>query len=135
MFWKKQKQPSKELLALYAEEGARSSTPVIDLIKERDVAIKQVEALATLSKGVADIAAFLNQGGIQSLLTSYTKGQIASSILGGMAAKDGRNSLDARTIKQNALEITEVMEAVFNKVNERAKEREPRNPEIKDAEE
>lgn len=96
-----------------------------------EITIEQTKALISIAESFKAIASFLHEGGIQTSIARITQGSIMSSIFGGLAAKDGRNSLDARTIKQNSLEVVEIIEQVFNKMNERLQDRN-RDPEIKE---
>lgn len=102
------------------------------LRSEHEVAIKQTEALSTLATATKQIADFVTGGGLTQVLSGYARSQAVKDILGGLATHDGRNSLDARVLGQNALEITEAVEAVFKKYAERLAEQgaEPRDPEI-----
>lgn len=105
--------------------------------KENEVAVAQTQALDKLASSVCSIAEFLNNGGLQKTLGEYAKAQIAKDIMGGLAAHDGRNALDARFIKQNAVEIIHTIEAVFDKAKERADEKRrgvERDREVHDAE-
>lgn len=102
-----------------------------------EIQVKQTEALANLAEGVKTLAAFVTGGGLQQLLQGYSKAQSVQGILNGLAAHDGRNALDARVIKQNAIEITQIIESCYDKFAEvlSAKQRgEVRDPDIKDAE-
>ena len=90
----------------------------------RDIAVKQAQALEVLAKATNEIASFITGSGLSSLLSGYARSQAVKDILGGLAAHDGRNSLDARVLGQNALEITEAVEAVFMKYAERMAEKE-----------
>lgn len=87
--------------------------------KQYELEVKQAEALSTLASSVKELSQFLTQGGLTTLLSSYSKSLSVNQMLGGLAANMGRKSLDAQTIKQNALEITECIEAVFEKYAER----------------
>lgn len=104
----------------------------LTLRSEHDVAIKQTEALSVLATATKQIADFVTGGGLTQVLSGYARTQAVKDILGGLATHDGRNSLDARGLGQNALEITEAVEAVFKKYAERLAEgkAEPREPEI-----
>lgn len=104
----------------------------LTLRSEHDVAIKQTEALSVLATATKQIADFVTGGGLTQVLSGYARTQAVKDILGGLATHDGRNSLDARVLGQNALEITEAVEAVFKKYAERLAEgkAEPREPEI-----
>lgn len=95
--------------------------------------VSQTKSLEVLSKGVADIAAFLTGGGLNQLLSGYAKSQASTAILGGLASHDGRDALDARVLGQNSIEIVEQILRVHDKFHSRLSE-EKRDPEIKDAE-
>lgn len=99
--------------------------------KSHELQLKQTEALTSLAESVKVLTDFLAKGGLQHTLSGLARANIAQGILGGLAAKDGRDSLDARVIKQNALEITEIIDQVFDKVGERLKDKN-RDPEIKE---
>lgn len=101
---------------------------------KHEIEIKQTEALTTLAKGIGEISTFLTGGGLQAIINAQTKGSIMQSILGGLASHDGRKALDAQTIKQNSLEIVEMIESVFNKMHERLQDKN-RDPEIKEPKE
>lgn len=104
--------------------------PLTLVTKEnRDLQAKQTEALTVLASATRQIADFLTGGGLNQLLSGYARSQAVKDILGGLAAHDGRNSLDARVLGQNALEITEAVEAVYKKYAERLAEK-ARDPEI-----
>jgi hypothetical protein len=98
---------------------------------DHELQIRQTEALASLAQGINDIASFFTQGGIQAALSAHTKGAILQGIFNGLASHGGRNSLDARTIKQNALEAVELVMAAFDKMSERIHDKN-RDPEIKE---
>lgn len=86
-------------------------------------------ALTALAQAVSALPAAMNQA-----VNLLVKGGGVNSILGGLAQHDGRKALDARTMKQNAIEIVEQMEQVFKKYNERMSSQELRSPDIVDAE-
>jgi len=95
-----------------------------------DVSVQeQTKAISKLATSVEQISNFLVGGGLSTLLSGYARSQAVKEILGGLAAHDGRNSLDARVLGQNALEITEAVELVFKKYAERVAEK-GRDPEI-----
>ena len=98
-----------------------------------ELQVQQTKSLEVLSKGIADIAAFLTSGGLSQLLSGYAKSQASTAILGGLASHDGRNALDARVLGQNSLEIVEQVLKVHDKFHSRLSE-EARDPEVKDAE-
>lgn len=101
--------------------------------KDNALLVTGEDALIVLASATDQIANFLTGGGLVKVLSDYAKAQTVKDILGGLAAKDGRNSLDARTIKQNAVEIVEAIEAVYAKYQERKNAKEPRDPEIHQA--
>lgn len=101
--------------------------------EKREIQIQQAQALSVLAKGVSDIATFLTSGGLTELMSGYARSQAVKDILGGLAAHDGRNALDARVLGQNALEIVEQVEKVFSKYEERLSSKN-RDPELHNAE-
>lgn len=103
-------------------------------VSEKEIAVQQAQALTTLANSVQQIANFLSSGGLTSILNGYAKSQSVKDILGGLAAHDGRNALDARVLSQNAVEIVEQVEKVFDKYHERLKDKEPRDETIIDSE-
>ena len=90
---------------------------------KHELEIQQTQALTVLSEATKQIADFITGGGLSSLLSGYARSQAVTDILGGLATHGGRNSLDARVLGQNALEITEAVEAVFKKYAERMAEK------------
>lgn len=111
---------------------------VKDLVvsEPRDLAVqeKNAEALTLLAKGVNEIASFVTGGGLVQLLSGYARSQSVKDILGGLAAHSGRQALDARVLRQNALEIVTAIEKVFEAYEGKLKDKEVTDPEIKDAE-
>lgn len=101
--------------------------------EQHDLQVSQARSLEVLSQGISDIAAFLTGGGLSELLSGYAKSSASTAILGGLAAHDGRNALDARVLGQNALEVVEQVLKVHDKFHERLSAKEPRDPEIKPA--
>lgn len=120
---------SKEVLALNSQ--ANSIIEVEN--RQYELEVKQVKALSTLAEGVKELSQFLTQGGLATMLSAYSKELSVGQMLGGLASHLGRGALDAQTIKQNALEITELIEAVRKKSTERLAATN-RDPEIHDAE-
>lgn len=96
---------------------------------------RQVLAAEQTANALTLIASFLQQGGLDRAVNTLVKGNGIAGILSGLAHHDGRNALDARMLKQNALEIVEQLELVFNKYNERLSSQAKRNPDIISAEE
>lgn len=114
----------------YTPVAAENLNAVVKSDKH-EIEIKQTEALTSLAKGINDIAAFVTQGGLQAAMSAHTKGALLQGIFNGLASHGGRNSLDARTIKQNALEAVELVMAAFDKMHERIQDKN-RDPEIKE---
>lgn len=103
-------------------------------VNELSLKIRETEALETLAEGVNTIATFLSSGGLGGALSLYARSQSIQSILGGLAAHGGRDALDARTMGQDALEITEKIEKVFDKLQERLENKMKRDPDIHNSE-
>lgn len=120
----------------YAMTSLKESTRegLVQKIENYKLEVQQTQALTQLAEGVTSIATFLNGGGLMQLVQHKMAGDIMASITGGLAAKDGRNALDARTIKQNSLEVVELIMTMFNKMGERLKDQ-ARDPEIKEPQE
>lgn len=97
-------------------------------VQKHELEVQQTKALASLAEGVNAIAAFITGGGMSELLSGYARTQAVQSILGGLASHDGRNALDARVLGQNAIEITEAIEQVFQKYQSRLASKEKRDP-------
>ena len=97
---------------------------------------EQTKALVSIGESLKSLSDFVSKGGLTELLKGYSQTQIVQGVLQGLAAHDGRNSLDARYLQQNALEIVHAIEAVFDKAKERAEsaKKEKFDTEIKNAE-
>lgn len=95
--------------------------------------VSSEDALIVLASATDQIANFLTGGGLIKVLNGYARTQAVKEMLGGLTTHDGRQALDARTLKQNAVEIVEAIEQVFSKYQERLSSKEPRDPEIHDA--
>lgn len=89
---------------------------------KHELEVRNVEALEDLADGVLAISNFLTQGGLTKVLSGYARTQSVQSILGGLARHGGRAALDGRTMKQNSLEIAELVDLVFKKCAERFKD-------------
>lgn len=94
--------------------------------QSHELVLQQAQALTALASATKQISDFITGGGLSAVLSGYARSQAVKDILGGLAAHAGRSSLDARVLGQNALEITEAVEAVFKKYAERLAEKEPR---------
>jgi hypothetical protein len=97
---------------------------------------EQTKALSTIAESLSSLSQFVSNGGLTTLLSGYARSQAVKDILGGLAAHDGRNALDARVLDQNAKEISEQVEKVFQAYQEKLKSlaKDNRDPHIRDAE-
>jgi hypothetical protein len=95
------------------------------------------QSLATIANSLDRISNYIANGGLVELLSSNAKAGIAQGILNGLAAHDGRKSLDAQLAPQNIIEIAHLVDGVFEKFQERAKARAAGDldPELKNGEE
>jgi len=110
---------------------------VMDLVVADPVSapvVAQAQALQSLAKSMEVVSTFVSQGGLSSLLQGYAKTNSVSSLLNGLTANAGRGGLDARFMEQNAVEITHLIEAVFDKYEKHLSEKAERDPQIHDAE-
>ncbi len=95
-----------------------------------ELQVAQTAALQETAKAFNAIANFVVNGGLTQLVSNYARGAGANQILGGLASHGGRNSLDARVLGQNAIEIVEAIDLVFKKHAERLSSNEERDPDI-----
>lgn len=102
--------------------------------ESNEVEVRHTEALETIGRSLNSLCTFVTSGGLSSLLSGYARSQAVKEILGGLAAHDGRNALDARVLNQNALEIVTQVEAVFKKYQENLSSKEVRDSDIHDGE-
>lgn len=100
---------------------------------EMAVAQENAKNLALIGHSLSVLASFITSGRLERLLSLQAQVGCASSIAAGITQHGGRLGLDARTIKQNALEITEFTQSIFSKLGERLSEK-PRDPELHDSE-
>jgi len=100
----------------------------------KSLAMEQAKSLSVLAESMSQIANFITKGGLTQVLTGYAKTQSVAAIANGLAAKEGRNSLDARLMNQNAIEISTFIETVYDHYAERLKGKNERDPELKDGE-
>lgn len=103
--------------------------------QQYELQVSQAKSLEVLAEGIKSLADFVTKGGLSEIVAGYAKSQSAASILGGLATHDGRKSLDARLLGQNAIEIAEQVLKVTSKFHERLSAKEERDPEIKEAKE
>ena len=106
---------------------SKSNSPVLKNKVEPSsnelVVQEQTKALASIGESLKSLSDFVSKGGLTELLKGYSQTQIVQGVLQGLAAHDGRNSLDARYLQQNALEIVHAIEAVLDKAKERTEAR------------
>lgn len=98
------------------------------------LSISQAKALTSISNNFDHLVEFLTQGGLIAVLEGYSRSQGVNALLNGLLAAEGRKGLDAKNLKQNALEIVEALESVFDKYEEKLGSKLKRDPELKDAE-
>lgn len=103
-----------------------SLSPSLNL-KEREVV-----ALEAQSKALTSISNFLSGITLKDVLQHTAVHSAASALLGGLTSNDGRQALDARTMKQNAIDISYLLEAVLSKLSSHASSR---SREVHDGEE
>lgn len=117
------------LLEVPLQSVELSQRPTVSLsrLEERQVAAQEQTAQALTS-----IATFLSGVTLKDILQHQAVNGAVHQILGGLAAKDGRNALDARTMKQNAVDIAYLIEQVLGKVTSHALSR---SREVHDGEE
>ena len=127
---------------VYTEAIAKQESEIEFATRNREIVVadstalaiseSQAKSLEVLSTSVKQIADFISGGALNQLLSGYARSQAVKDILGGLASHDGRNSLDARTMGQNSIEIVELVERVFKKYAERIEEQAnaPRDPDI-----
>ena len=110
-----------------------ASDGVTELVEQRNalLAEMQTQSLGLLADSMSQLAQFVTNGGLVAALNGFAKTQAVKEILGGLAAHEGRRSLDARVLGQNAIEIVEAIEKVHDKYSERLQEKALRDPEIK----
>lgn len=101
-------------LADRPENRSLGLTNISDLVlqKERELAIQEKTATALTS-----IANFLSGTTLPEVLQTIAVNGAAQHLLGGLTSHAGRQGLDARTMKQNALDIAYLVESVFKKLS------------------
>jgi hypothetical protein len=97
----------------------RSKAPAVIEPKNYEIQVKQTEALQTIGDSLKAISSFISQGGLSAILQSQSMASGANALLQGLTAHDGRKGLDARTLKQNSVEIAEQILLVHAKFKER----------------
>jgi hypothetical protein len=92
-------------------------------------------ALETAAAALTGISNFLSGITLKEVIQHQAVHGSIREILGGLATKDGRNALDARTMNQNAIDMAYLIEKVLGKVTSHAISRTGAAPEVKDGEE
>lgn len=107
--------------------ATRDSQSLPTSIEER-----QLLALETQAKALESISTFLSGISLKEVLQHQAIHSAASQLLGGLTSKDGRQGLNAQTMKQNAIDIAYLVEAVLGKLSSHALSR---SKEVHDGEE
>lgn len=109
----------------------------LDLVvtETKELMAAQTKALTVMAESMQMIATFLNTG-LPQALAVQAKANGVSAILQGLMSKEGRNGLDARFIKQNAIESVQAIEAVHDEYQEilKAKANKELDPKLHDGE-
>jgi hypothetical protein len=96
---------------------------------------REVVALETAAAALTGISNFLSGITLKEVIQHQAVHGSIREILGGLATKDGRGALDARTMNQNAIDMAYLIEKVLGKVTSHAISRTGAAPEVKDGEE
>jgi hypothetical protein len=95
---------------------------------------REVVALETAATALMGISNFLSGITLKEVIQHQAVHGSIREILGGLATKDGRGALDARTMNQNAIDMAYLIEKVLGKVSSHALSRTGATPEVKDGE-
>lgn len=79
-------------------------------------------ALVSIGEGMKAIATFLGGTTLPEIAESMAIMKTVSDIQGGLAAHGGRAALDARTINQNAIDISHLITAAFDHLKKHTEE-------------
>ncbi len=103
---------------LEAESSSTMSQeqPLIRVSNVPTVQEREVVALETQANALAHIAQFLGGTTLPQVLQQIAVTNGMNGMLSGLVSADGRQGLDARTMKQNALEISTVIQETIKKV-------------------
>ena len=114
----------------------KNKAPIkVEVSDDLTIREEQTKALTTIADSLRSLTRFISEGGLVGVLSGYARSQAVKDILGGLAAHDGRNALDARVLDQNALEITQQVEKVFKKYQDTLQSKEKVDPNLHDGEE
>lgn len=104
----------------------RTHNPIATLVHSSPTTlqVQQTESLAVMAEAMSVMAQTFSAlpRVINDAVQTLVKGNGVNGILAGLAQHDGRKSLDARIMDQNALEIVEQLEKVFKKYNTRMRD-------------
>jgi hypothetical protein len=100
------------------------------------LAVQQQMALSSLAASVTSISQWLTTGGLEKTLGEFARATGANGMLNGLVAHDGRQALNAQTMKQNTIEVVHLMEMVRDKFQEvlKAKNANELDPDMHDGE-
>lgn len=99
-------------------QPAVSGSEAITISPELTVALGQAVA-SGISQGVLAVLASPELGRV---IETVAKGKALSGMMEGLVSAEGRKGLDASCMKQNAIDMTHLIEAVFEKFKARAME-------------
>lgn len=104
----------------------RTHNPIATLVHSSPTTLQQqqTESQVIIAEAMTAIAQAISAlpRAIENAVQTLVKGNGVNGILAGLAQHDGRKSLDARVMDQNALEIVEQLEKVFKKYNQRMRD-------------
>lgn len=119
---------SKEVVAVEP-----TPTPVAQPVMPKEM----VEAVSSIAESLKGISTFLAGQTLPQVLESYSIMTCLGQIMNGLTANQGRVGLDARTIKQDAVDGTHRILAAFDHLRDTFEQRKngERDPNIVDPEE
>ncbi len=83
-----------------------------------EIEARQTAAMEGISQSLTALASFVTKGGLVEVLSGYSRALGVGQAVQGLLQHSGRAGLDARTMKQDAVEIVHKIEQVFEKYNE-----------------
>lgn len=117
------------------EEKSLAVSPTALIQKEQhEIQVRQTEALVSIGESLKQLSAFLTGGGINQLLSAYSKSQAVTGMLAGLSHHAGRGALNAQTMGQNALEIAKAIEMAHDTYERILKDKHKHDPDLHDAE-
>lgn len=105
-------------------KGRNNSITLVPASSLPSFQAQQTESQVIIAEAMTAIAQAISAlpRAIENAVQTLVKGNGVNGILAGLAQHDGRKSLDARIMDQNALEIVEQLEKVFKKYNTRMRD-------------